>query len=167
LSVRVCYFGAKDYGKEVLISLDSTMTGRLSMNLIQPVMLRNIFKNVTSCFPDGCILCVSFQQDNINLFYQLVTISVLADYNSVKLIMLIPLKTFERHFYLYKLITFPYKISNLEYIQLTAEYENLILDYSNQRYILWKEADIKKCRGKGITICPADKPIYSRNVGKL
>jgi len=33
--------------KEVLISLDSTMTGKLSMNLIPPVMLRNILMNVT------------------------------------------------------------------------------------------------------------------------
>jgi hypothetical protein len=34
--------------KEVLISLDSTMAGKFSMNLIPPVMLRNILKNVAS-----------------------------------------------------------------------------------------------------------------------
>jgi hypothetical protein len=79
--------------------------------------------------------------------------------------MLIPSKTFERHFYLYKLITFPHKISNLNtYIQLTAEYDNLVLDDYNQRFVLWIEADLKKWRGKGIMICPADKPIYGRNV---
>ena len=151
--------------KMVLISLDSTMTGKLSMNLIPPVMLRNIFKNVTSYFPDGYTLCVGLQQNNISLFYEFMDISVFADYHSVKLVMLIPLKAFERHFYLYKLITFPYKISNLDnYIQLTAEYNNLVLDDSNQRFLLWKEADIKKCRGKGIMTCPADKPIYGRNV---
>ena len=33
-----------------------------------------------------------------------------------------------------------------------------------QRFLLWKEADIQKCRGKDIMICPADKPIYGRNV---
>jgi hypothetical protein len=151
--------------KEVLISLDSTMAGKLSMNLIPPVMLRNILKNVTSYFPDGYTLCVSLQRNTINLFYEFIDMSVLADRYSVKLVMLIPLKTFERHFYLYKLITFPYKISNLgNYIQLTAEYDNLVLDDSNQRFLLWKEADIKKCRGKGIVICPADTPIYGRNV---
>jgi len=53
------------------------------------------------------------------------TMSVLADFKSVTLVMLIPLKTFERHFHMYKLITFLYKISNLDnYIQLTADYEN-------------------------------------------
>jgi hypothetical protein len=31
------------------------------------------------------------------------------------------------------------------------------------RHVFWKEADIKKCRGKGI-ICPADRPIYGRSV---
>ena len=84
--------------KEVLISLDSTMTGKLSMNLIPPVMLRNILKNVTSYFLDGYTLCVSLEQNNINLFYEFMDISVLADYHSVKLVMLILLKTFERLF---------------------------------------------------------------------
>jgi hypothetical protein len=97
----------------VLIYLDSTMKGKLSVNFIPPTMLRNILKNVTSYFPDSYTLCVSLQQNNINLFYEFMDISILADYNSVKLVMLIPLKTFKRHFYLYKLITFPYKISNL------------------------------------------------------
>jgi len=141
------------------------MTGKLSMDLIPLVMSRNILKNVTSYFPDGYTLCVSLQQNNINLFYEFMDISVLADYHSVELVMLIPLKTFERHFYLYKLITCTYKISNLgNYIQVTAEYDNLVLDDSNQRFLLWKGADIKKCRGKGFMICPAGKSVYGRNV---
>ena len=87
-------------------------------------------------------------------------ISVFADYHSVKLGMLMPLKTFERHFYLYKLITYPHKISKLNnFIQLTAEYDTLVLDVSNKRFISWKEADVKKCRVNGIMICPVDKPI--------
>ena len=73
------------------------------------------------------------------LFYEFMDISVLVDYNNVKLVMLILLKTFERYFYLYRLITFPHKISVLDnYIQLTAEYDNLVLDNSNQRFLLWK-----------------------------
>jgi hypothetical protein len=74
--------------KEVLIFLDSTMTGKLSMNLIAPVTFRNISKNVTSYLPDGYILCVSLQQNNINLFYKFMDTFVFADYNSVKLAML-------------------------------------------------------------------------------
>ena len=151
--------------KDFLISLDSTMTPKLSLNLIPPVMLRNILKNVTSYFLDGYSLCVSLQQNNINFFNEFIDISVLADYHSVKVVKLIPLETFDRHVYLYKLISFPYKISSLDnYIQLTAEYDNLVLDDSNQRFLLWKEADIRKCRGKGIMICPADKLIYGWNV---
>ena len=100
--------------KEVLISLDSTMRGKLSVNLIPPAMLRNIFKNVTFYFLDSYTLCVNLQQNNISLFYEFKDVCVLVDYKSVKLVMLILLKTFERYFYLYKLITFPYKISILD-----------------------------------------------------
>jgi hypothetical protein len=81
--------------KEVLICLDSTMTGKLYMNLIPPVMLRNILKNVTSYFPGGYNLRVSLQQNNMSLFYEFMDILVFADYDSVKLAMLIPLKKFE------------------------------------------------------------------------
>ena len=121
-------------------------------------MLRNILKNITSYFPNAFTLCVSLQQNNLNLFYEFMVIAVLANHHSVKLFMLVPMKTFGRYLYLYKLITLIYKIPNLEnFIQLTTEYENLVLDDSNQRFLLWKEADIKKCRGKGVMICPADK----------
>jgi hypothetical protein len=151
--------------KEMLDSLDSTMTGKLSMNLISPTVLKSILKNVTSYFPDGYTLCVSMQQDTINLFYEFLDISVFADHHSIKLVLLLPLKTFERHFYLYKLITFPYKVPSLgSYVQLTAEYENLVLDDSNQRFLLWNEADIRKCKGKNIMVCPVDRPVFSRNV---
>jgi hypothetical protein len=73
--------------KEVFISLDSTITGILSMDLIPPVMLRNILKNMTSYFTDGYTLCVGLQQNNISLFYEFMDIFVFAEYNSVKLVM--------------------------------------------------------------------------------
>lgn len=72
--------------------MDSTMTGKLSMNSIQSVMLRNVFKNVTSYFRDGYTLCASLQQNYINLFFTFMDISFLADYYIVKLVMLMPLK---------------------------------------------------------------------------
>ena len=72
--------------------MDSTMAGKFSMNLIPPVMLRIILKNLTSYFPDGYTLYVSLQQKIINLFYEFMDIAVLADHHSVKLVMLIPLK---------------------------------------------------------------------------
>jgi len=62
--------------KETLNSLDSTMTGKLSMNLIPPTVLRNILKNVTSYLPDGYTLCASLQQNNIDVFYEFMDISV-------------------------------------------------------------------------------------------
>ena len=71
-------------------------------------MLRNIFKNVIFFFLNGYILCVKLQQNNINLFYEFKDIFVLVNYKSVKLVMLILLETFERCFYLYKLVTFLY-----------------------------------------------------------
>jgi len=82
------------------------------MKLIPPFMLRTSLKNVTCYFPGGYTLCVSLQQ-NINLFYEFMDISVFADYYSAKLVMLIYLTTFET-FLLDKLITFPHKISYLD-----------------------------------------------------
>jgi hypothetical protein len=151
--------------REMLSSLDVTMTGKLSMNLIPPTVLKNIMKNVTSYFPDGYTLCVSLKQDTFYKLYEFLDISVLVDFHSIKLILHLPLKTFERHFYLYKLITLPYKVHGLDsYVQLTTDYEYLVLDDSNQRFLLWNEANLKRCKGKGVTLCPVDIPVFSRNV---
>jgi hypothetical protein len=150
--------------KEVLNFLDSTMTRKLSMNLFPLTVLTNILKIITSYFPDGYTLCVSFQQNNVHL-YEIIDISVLADCHGIKLVMLLPLKTFERHFFLYKLITFPYKIPNSgNFIKLIAECDYLVLDDSNQHFLLWRELDVKKCRGENIVICPTDTLMYSRGV---
>jgi hypothetical protein len=50
--------------KEVLISFESIMIGKLSINLISPIMLGYILKNVKSYFPDGYTLCASLQQND-------------------------------------------------------------------------------------------------------
>ena len=47
-------------------------------------------------FPRGYTSYVSLQQNDINLFFEFMDISVLAYFNSVKLVMLITLKIFER-----------------------------------------------------------------------
>ena len=60
-------------------------------------MLRNILKNVTSYLADGYTSCASLQR-NINLFYEFMDISVLAEHHSVKLVMLVALETLEKHF---------------------------------------------------------------------
>ena len=97
--------------------------------------------------------------------YSYIVVDTQRGCHTLKLVIIILLKTFERYFSLYTVITFSHKNSNLDnYIQLTAKPDNLVLADSNQRFLLWKEADIQKCREKGIMICPADKTIYGRNV---
>jgi hypothetical protein len=66
--------------KNNMISLNSTITGKLSMNLIPPVTLRNILKNVTSYFPYGytymlvCNRTVSTCSMNVWMFLRLLII---------------------------------------------------------------------------------------------
>jgi hypothetical protein len=55
--LKFAFLFLQTMAKEDLISSDSIMTGKLSMNLIPSVMLRNILKIVTSYFPDGYTLC--------------------------------------------------------------------------------------------------------------
>lgn len=70
-------------------------------------MLRYVLKNVMTYLPDGYTLCTSLQQNNINLFYEFMDVFVMADDYDIKLLTSVASKTFERHFQLYKLITFP------------------------------------------------------------
>jgi uncharacterized protein YoxC len=85
---EILNFFVQNYNKEIAYEFNSTC------------YVKKYLKNVTSYFPYGFTLCISLQQNSINLFYEFMDISVLADYNSVQLVMSIPLKTFDRHFLL-------------------------------------------------------------------
>jgi hypothetical protein len=151
--------------RELLDGVENSLNGKLSLNLIPPEVLMRILKNVTFFLPDGYSLFAGLHKNDMYLYYEYSKVTVVASHHNLRLIISIPLKTFDRDYTLYRLITLPFKIAELnKYVQLVAEYPYLLLDDSKQRFLRWTEADLAQCSGKNFAICPADSAVLSSTI---
>jgi hypothetical protein len=87
--------------------------GRLPIKLISPLALQSILRNVTLKLPEVYELIAGTSLDNIHLYYDLVTVSVVANAHSINLLLNVPLKPANRHFTLFKIIALPIRISSI------------------------------------------------------
>ena len=63
---------------ELSNAIESAMHGSLSISLINPTVLLNILTNVSLQLPSGYELIAGIRAENINLYYELVKVSVAA-----------------------------------------------------------------------------------------
>ena len=64
----------------------------MPIKLISPVVLHNILRNVTLKLPENLELITSTNLNNMHLYYELTTVSVVANSHNINLILNIPLK---------------------------------------------------------------------------
>jgi hypothetical protein len=133
---------------------------KLPLKLISPIALQNILRNVTLKLPEGYELIAGTSLENIHLYYDLVRFSVVANVHSIKLLLRVPLKPANRHFTLFRIITFPIRFSSDKYVQYVVEHAYLGIQHSQQAYILLSETSFNRCKRSTFTICPADITVY-------
>jgi hypothetical protein len=151
--------------KDTLSGLDSTMGGKLSVNLISPTTLQSVLRSIIAHLPDGYTLISGTQLNNMYLYCECTEVTVLADHRDKRLLLTIPMKTFDRHFTMYRLVTVPHWVGNSQtFVQLATNFPYLLIDDSKQRYLLLTQADVERCTGKSIAIHPVDTYIYSNTV---
>jgi hypothetical protein len=110
-------------------------------------------------------MCVTCQLNDMYLFYECIEITVFADHYNLRLLMTVPMKTFDRHFTLYRLVTLPNSVGNSRnFVQLMVNFLYLLIGDSKQRYLLYTQAYIVRCTGKSISVCPVDTQVYSTTV---
>ena len=76
------------------------------MNLINPTTLRSILQNVSLHLPEGYELIAGTRAENIHLYYNLITVTVLGNVHFVKIVIRVPLNTVDRHFTMYNYLSF-------------------------------------------------------------
>jgi hypothetical protein len=87
--------------------------------------------------------------------------AMLADLHSLKLPMIVPLKTMNVKFTLYRVAVYPVRLFNHSFVQFEVEKDCFGIDVLQRHYLTLTEMDLVKCRGKDFYICPADHAIYS------
>jgi hypothetical protein len=78
------------------------LMGKFPLNLISPNMLRETLRNVSTILPNGYEFVMGLQANKLVMYYDVVTDTVLADFSSFKLILHVPLKSYNRYFELYR-----------------------------------------------------------------
>jgi len=86
--------------------------GRLSIKLVNPTVLQSILRNVTLRLPEGYELIAGTNIENIYLYYDMTAVSIVANTHCKNLLLHIPLKSANRHFTLFKVITLPTLVSS-------------------------------------------------------
>ena len=150
--------------KQLLEAIQSVLLGKLPITLINPSTLQNILRNVTLHLPEGYQLISGTSIDNMPLYYQLATVTLVGNAHGIKIIINIPLKTANQHFNLYKIIVLPFRKSGNNFVKYSIEYPYFGIGNSHRNYILITEAHRNSCTTNSITLCPADVPIYSQQV---
>ena len=60
--------------------------------------------------------------ENMHLYYELVKVSIAATSHCIKMIINVPLKSTDRHFTLYTIVTLPEGISSNRFVQHSVDY---------------------------------------------
>jgi hypothetical protein len=110
--------------------------------------------------PEGYELIAGTQVENINLYYNLITVTVIGNLHCIKIVIHVPLKTVDRHYTLYKLFVFPLQISD-KFVKYSIEFPYFGLNDNQHDFILLTEADLSHCKNNGITVCSADVAVYN------
>jgi len=139
----------------------SVLQGKLPMNLINPTTLQNILRNVFTHLPEGHELIASPRSDNIYLYYELVSVTLIGNSHGIKIIVNVRLKTTDQHFTLYKIIVLPYCVSGYTFARYSIENSYVGLSPSHRDYILITEAYLRRCIINSIALCPADIAIHN------
>jgi len=107
---------------DLLSAIQCIMLGNLPIKLIDPMTLQKILRNVTLSLPNGYELIVGTKTGNIHLYYQIAKVSMITNAHHIKLIVNVPLKTFNQDFALYRLITLPERVSDDKFVQYSVEF---------------------------------------------
>ena len=124
-------------------------------------MLHIILKNVSFNLPDSYDLVAGTRVENIHLYYDIIKVTAIANANQITMVMDVPLKTANRHFVLYRIFTLPTRVANGTFIQYLPEFLYIGINDIQHNYVLYTEAELNHCTKGIITVCPADKAIYS------
>ena len=127
---------------------------------MNPFVFQNILRNVSLHLPKGYELVAGTNINNMNLYYEIIEVSVLANAHGLHLVLNIPLQTANCHFTLFKAITLPVRVTSEKLVQYSVDFTYFRLQHSQHSYLLLSEASFSRCNKGNIVICPADIAIY-------
>jgi hypothetical protein len=149
---------------ELTNAIQYLVMGSLPANLINPITLHNILKNVSFHLTENYELIAGTRVENIHFYSKFVKIAAIANTHFIKIILNVPMKTAGRHFVLHKIITLPTRTANDTFVQYLPEFPYFGIDNIQHNYILFTQEELSYCNINSISICPAHIPIFNNRL---
>jgi hypothetical protein len=126
--------------------------------------LYNILVNTSRYLPENYEWFAGSKYENLYLYYDMVKVAIVGDTYSIRLILNVPLNTANCNFVLYKLIVFPMPVLNNTFFQYNSNFLYFGFNEIQHSNALITEAEINRCIGSSVAMCPADREIYTTKV---
>jgi hypothetical protein len=121
--------------------------------------------NVSLLLLEGCTLLAGLNHIDVYLYYEYTKVLVYANHHTIRVIIDVSLKSFDRYYSLYKLITLPTKIANFSnYVLIETDFPYFMLENAKQHYLRVSEEEIQKGKGNAFAICPVDQAVLNTTV---
>jgi hypothetical protein len=146
---------------ELMTALQALMIGKVPVNLITPRMLHYIIKNVSLSVPDGYDLVAGSEYGQLTWYYELIQVNMISSSRGFFVILSIPLKDDHRRFEVYEMHSFFSKLINQTYVRYDLTHDYFAINVPQRTHFAMTEAELLRCKGHGIKVCRANRPIYS------
>jgi len=94
--------------------------------------------------------------NDIHLYYELIKLFVIANAHCIHLILNVPLRSADRHYTLFRIITLTIRVTSDKFIQYSVDYTYFGIQHNEQNYLLFTEASFIRCNKGSIDTCKAD-----------
>jgi hypothetical protein len=81
-----------------MMGLEGIFFGKLPITLIPPTTLSSILRNVSLLLPEGYTLLAGLKQNDVYLYYEHSKVLVYANHHTLRVIIDVPLKSFDRYY---------------------------------------------------------------------
>jgi hypothetical protein len=143
--------------------LEAAARNRLSPYLVQPDYLFQILQNISLELPVEMALAVPLKKDTTFVYYHWGDVKTAAVKDVLRMFVTIPLKTLERNYELFQIVSLPIPIehTDLSMIYQTGT-EYIAISNDRQSFVEMSREDLERCFPGPFTVCQPQTAIQSR-----
>jgi hypothetical protein len=149
---------------ELVDATECVLLAELPISLVSPQTLHNMLVNISRYLPESCEGVTGSRFANLYGYYDTIKVAILRNTHTIRLILNVPLKTANRNLILYKLVPLPTPVLNKTSVPYKPKFMYFAFNEIQHRYALLTEAEVDRCIGGRVAMCPADTAVYSTKV---
>ena len=141
-------------------ALDVTATGHLSSMLLTPVKLYETLREIVPKLPADLSLLTEVELDKVYSYYRLARVHAVSIQNMIRLIIELPLQSFDRHFELFSVNDLPYYDNALmQFVVVKGEANYFAISSDRQLHVSLEDNQLRDCSTPPYEVCSIRVPL--------